>query len=130
MCHLFVQHLLETSFNLKLIDKGILQYATITSRTTQNVLYLVKIINAKESIPWLSGYDTRKALMQIWRSGFHSGQGCHLLLFYLFLYDNIFVFNLYILEANFPLTFPDVTVTAMPVTNCIYNFSFSFGYGC
>ena len=26
---------------------------------------------------------------------------------------------------KFPLTFPDVTVTAMPVTNCIHNFSFS-----
>ena len=34
----------------------------------------------------------------------------------------ICVFNLYILEINFPWTFPDVTVTVMPVTNCIYNF--------
>ena len=45
----------------------------------------------------------------------------------------IFSFYLYMLEVNFPLTFPDVTVTAMPVTNCVYNFSFcviSFGYGC
>ena len=42
----------------------------------------------------------------------------------------IFFNNLYILEVNVPLTFPDITVTAIPVTNCIYNFSFLFGYGC
>ena len=39
----------------------------------------------------------------------------------------IFFNNLYILDVNFPLTFPDIT---MPVTNCIYNFSFLFDYGC
>ena len=41
------------------------------------------------------------------------------------MYDNIFL-NLYILEINFLLTFTDITVTAMPVTNCIYNFYFHF----
>ena len=38
----------------------------------------------------------------------------------------IIFFYLYILEVSFPLTFPDVTVTAMPVTNCIYIFFFHF----
>ena len=47
-----------------------------------HVLYLVKVINAKQSVPRLSGYDARKALIEIWRSGFDSGQGCYLLLFF------------------------------------------------
>ena len=78
-----------------------------------HVLYLVTIIKARQSIPWLSGYDAREALIQIWRSGFHSGKGCHLLLFLLnyfcmiiyiyiyiyiyIIYIYIYIFNLYIL---------------------------------
>ena len=62
-------------------------------------------------------------MIQIWRSGIDTGQGCYLLLFLLnYFFAIIFFNNLYILEVNFPLTFPDITVTAMPVTNCIYNF--------
>ena len=93
------------------------------------VLYLVKIIKAKDSRFQGSVVMT---LEKHWsKSGDRLRARMLFITFFteLFLYYNTF-FNLYILEKKNPLTFPDVAVTAMPVTNCIYSFSFSSGYGC
>ena len=52
-----------------------------------HVLYIAKIINAKESRFHGSVVMTlKKAVIQIWRFGFDTGQGCYLLLFFLLNY--------------------------------------------
>ena len=45
--------------NLKLIDKGILQYATISSRSTQNscIVFSLNCKCKRQPVPWLNGYD-------------------------------------------------------------------------
>ena len=105
-----------------------------------HVLHLVKIINAKGSlfhgsvVVTLENHWSNLAIWFRLRAGM-----LFITFFFFFFYLNYFCtiiffcfcfFHLYILEGNFPLTFPDLTVAAMSVTNCIYDFSFSFGYGC
>ena len=83
-----------------------------------HVLYLVKIINAKGS--QFHGSVVMTLEKHLYKSSdldsTPGGDDIYSFFFTkLFFYDNIFFYYLYVLEVNFPLTFPDVTVTAMPV---------------